>query len=120
MFLFDLFATLLLNLLLWAWVWLIPTRVILVSRLWIKGAQAMAFPGFILICQNAFNERVLRHEFAHIEQMRRYSPAGVALLLAFGYVRLFVQHLLRERPHGGSDLAHPAVQGGHQRDGRRA
>ena len=85
------------NLVLWLWVLLMPTRVVLVQRLHVSGAGGLALPGVIFLTASSFNERILRHEYTHIRQMKRYSPFGVAILLGFGYLRLVAIHVVRHR-----------------------
>jgi hypothetical protein len=85
------------NLVLWLWVLLMPTRVVLVQRLHVSGAGGLALPGVIFLTASSFNERILRHEYTHIRQMKRYSPFGVAILLGFGYLRLAAIHIVRHR-----------------------
>lgn len=81
------------NLFLWGWVWLVPTCVVRVDRIY-AGAQGLALPGVVLL-RRATDERVLRHEMQHIRQLRRYSPFGVSLLLAWHYTVPAIQHRRR-------------------------
>ena len=82
-------ATLLLILLVWLWVWLPP--LVIRSRRLPKGALGMAFLNFIWIHENLGPrtspeyQNVYRHEYVHIQQMRRYSPWGCALFLGGWY-----------------------------------
>lgn len=71
------------NLFLWAWVWLVPTLVVHVERIH-AGALGLALPGVILL-RRGTDETVLRHEMQHVRQLRRYSPFGASLLLAWHY-----------------------------------
>jgi hypothetical protein len=81
----DLVIALVLNALLWLWVWLVPVKVIRVSRLWKSGALGMALPGVIFLTPGGDSPRVIAHEMVHQKQFRRYSPLGTSLLLAFYY-----------------------------------
>ena len=78
------------NLLLWAWVWLVPTCVVRVERIY-AGALGLALPGVILLRRGA-SEAVLRHEMQHIRQLRRYSPLGTSVLLAWHYTVPALKH----------------------------
>lgn len=89
----DLAAACGINLVLWAWVWAVPPRLVWVRRLF-GGAQGLALPGLILILARLKPDgsggpgpaaAVLRHELVHRDQMRRYSPLGTALLLGWHY-----------------------------------
>lgn len=71
------------NLVLWAWVWLVPTLVVRVKRIH-AGALGLALPGVVLL-RSGVGEEVLRHEMQHIRQFRRYSPCGASVLLAWYY-----------------------------------
>lgn len=92
---FEVLFVLLIATILWLWVLLVPPFVIPVKRLHVKGALGLALPGFIFLTPGAWDERVLRHELAHIRQMRRYSPLGVAALLGWHYGAGVVRHVLR-------------------------
>lgn len=83
--LLEISITLLIGLTLWAWVLLVPPVVIKVRRLHVRGALGLALPGLIFLTPQAWNEQVLRHELAHQQQMRRYSPLGASLLLGWHY-----------------------------------
>ena len=48
-------------------------------------ASCFALPGLILLADKRFTVWALRHEYEHIRQIRRYSPLGVLLLLAWHY-----------------------------------
>jgi hypothetical protein len=78
------------NLVLWAWVWLVPPVVVRTRRI-LFGARGMALPGLILL-RFGEGESTLRHEMVHLRQMRRYSPLGTALLLGWHYGRGFVRY----------------------------
>jgi len=78
------------NLFLWAWVWLVPTFVIRVQRIY-AGALGLALPGLILLRRDV-DESVLRHELQHVRQLRRYSPLGASLLLAWHYSVPAIRH----------------------------
>ncbi len=90
---FDIILLLFINLLLWLWCCFRPPHVIKLSRFPIQSVNGLALPGLIFLSENAFNEDVLRHEFIHIQQMRRYSPLGVAIILLVGYLYLFFKYL---------------------------
>lgn len=81
------------NLFLWAWVWLVPTCVVRVKRIY-AGALGLALPGLILLRRDA-DDSVLRHELQHVRQLRRYSPLGASLLLAWHYSVSAIQHRQR-------------------------
>jgi hypothetical protein len=70
----------------WLWVALVPTVVVRVRRLPVRGALAVALPGLIAVTPGAEHESVIRHELQHQKQMRRYSPLGASLLLAHHYL----------------------------------
>ena len=63
------------NLFLWAWVWLVPTFVIPVDRIY-AGAMGWALPGLILLRRDV-DESFLRHELQHVRQVlaiHRWGP----------------------------------------------
>jgi len=68
----------------WAIVWLPP----LVVGIRPGRAQGLALPGLVLA--DRCDPAILRHEFAHTRQMRRWSPLGVALFLGWHYGRAMV------------------------------
>jgi hypothetical protein len=86
----DLALVLGVNLALWAWVWLVPPRLVRVRRLF-GGALGLALPGLIFIREGHVTELVLRHELIHRDQMRRQSPLGTALLLGWHYAVGFLR-----------------------------
>lgn len=69
----------------WVLVWLPP----MVVRFRPGPALGMALPGLVLVAR--WDEHILRHEFAHIRQMRRWSPLGAALFLGWHYGRALLQ-----------------------------
>lgn len=73
------------NAALWLWVWLMPVKVIRVSRIWKTGAHGLALPGLIFLTPAGDNPCTLAHEMVHQKQFLRYSPLGVSLLLAYYY-----------------------------------
>jgi hypothetical protein len=81
----------------WVWVLVMPPYVKRVRTLHIHGAVGLALPGIIFLTDNGFSLPVLRHEYEHISQMRRYSPLGVAVILgwhyAVGFLLLVARHL---------------------------
>lgn len=77
----DVSLCLAVNLVLWAWVWFVPARVLHVDRL-PRDAHGLALPGLILLQEGA-GQFVLVHELVHVRQMRRWSPPGVACLLGW-------------------------------------
>ena len=102
------------NLVLWAWVWLVPPVVVRTSRL-LAGAKGMALPGLILL-RPGERESTLRHELVHLKQMRRYSPLGTALLLGWHYGRGFARYRRVDAPTlwrlwSQNPLEHEAIQG---------
>jgi len=84
----DLMVLLAVNVVLWAWVVLVPPVVLRVRRLHF-GASGLALPGVIVIAEeNAHGfppEVVIRHEIVHQAQFRRYTPVGAAVLLGWHY-----------------------------------
>ncbi len=72
-------------LLLWVWVLSVPPYVKRIRSLHYTKATGLALPGLILLTDKGFTMWVLRHEYEHIRQMRRYSPLGVLLLLGWHY-----------------------------------
>lgn len=82
------------NAVLWAWTLLVPVRVLEVRRL-PGGALGMALPGLVLLTRAGWCRAVLRHELAHQRQMRRWSPLGAALALAWHYGLAPLGQLLR-------------------------
>lgn len=105
----DLAAACGINLVLWAWVWAVPPRLVWVRHLF-GGAQGLALPGLILIPERFRTDEtdgtgesqrtdcpdraevILRHELVHRDQMRRYSPLGTAILLGWHYAAGFLRH----------------------------
>jgi hypothetical protein len=65
------------------WVLVVPTVVVPVRRLHL-GAAGLALPGLVFLV-NPGDGFALRHELAHQDQMRRFSPLGVALFLGVYY-----------------------------------
>jgi hypothetical protein len=93
-----------LNLFLWLWVWAAPTLV-LRFRFLPEGIQGVALPGLILVRAEAYTWRLLRHELAHVRQMRRWSPLGIGLAQGFNYlVRPLGMLLARRRLPGLNEL----------------
>lgn len=87
---FDLAVVLGVTAFLWLWVWISP--VIVVRVRWVPmGALGMALPGVILLRWDV-GERVLRHELGHQDQLRRWSPLGIALYLGWYYGKGFLLH----------------------------
>lgn len=80
----DLLLVAAVNIFLWAWVQWVPSRVVQVSRLF-RGARGLALPGLILVAGEP-NPTLLDHERVHILQMRKWSPLGVACILAWHYL----------------------------------
>lgn len=78
---------------LWAWVWLVPTFVVRMDRIY-AGALGLAVPGLIVLRRDA-DESVLRHELQHVRQLRRYSPLVASLLLAWHYTVPAIRHRQR-------------------------
>jgi len=81
----DVLTLLVLNLALWLWVWAAPTLV-LRFRFLPEGISGLALPGLILVRAEAYTWRLLRHELAHVRQMRRWSPLGICLAQCFSYL----------------------------------
>ncbi len=81
----DVLPLLELNLALWLWVWAAPTLV-LRFRFLPEGINGLALPGLILVRAEAYTLRLLRHELAHVRQMRRWSPLGTCLAQCFNYL----------------------------------
>ena len=65
------------------WVLVMPTVVVPVRRIHL-GAAGLALPGVVFLT-NPRDGFALRHELAHQDQMRRFSPLGVALFLGVHY-----------------------------------
>lgn len=96
---FRMFAALALGALV-VWIVALLPPVVLCCRL-PGGARGHAQPGLVLLAPEVFHdERVLRHELAHIRQMRRFSPYGAAVLLAVHYGGGLLAARLRGRPTG--------------------
>lgn len=83
------------NLVLWAWIALVPIMVLRVRRVPF-GALGMALPGLILV-RGDMGDSVIRHELVHQDQMRRWSPLGAAVLLGLYYGRGFLRHRLLDQ-----------------------
>jgi hypothetical protein len=96
----DLLPVLELNVLLWAWVWLVPTLVV-PFRFLPEGIQGLALPGLVLVRREAYSRRLLRHELTHVRQMRRWSPLGIALAQGWNYLVRPLVILVRERRRPG-------------------
>jgi len=65
----------------WLLAWLPP----LVVRVRLPGiARGMALPALVLV-EDPADDGVLRHEFAHIQQMRRWSPLLLAGRVGWHY-----------------------------------
>ena len=70
-------------------------KIIKVNTLPAKGAAAMSLPGYVLMKEYVWNdEDVLAHELMHIEQMKRYTIAGVCVLMGLHYGVGMVQEFL--------------------------
>ena len=80
------------------WVLVMPTVVVPVRRIHL-GAAGLALPGVVFLT-NPRDGFALRHELAHQDQMRRFSPLGVALMLCAHYGWGGLRELLvhRRRP----------------------
>ena len=83
--------------LLWLWVLIVPPYVKRVRSLYHTKASGIALPGLILLTERAFNLWALRHEYEHIRQMRRYSPLGLILLLAWYYGAGYLLSVFRHK-----------------------
>lgn len=95
-FLTELIVLAVVTFILWAWVWIVPVRVIKVKRLYVEEAKGLALPGFIFLTEDAWDdERVLRHELVHQQQMKKHTPLGVALMLGWHYGVGFVIGLIK-------------------------
>ncbi|MEO1855794.1 MAG: hypothetical protein ABGY95_00310 [Rubritalea sp.] len=95
--LIDLAIVALINLVLWLYILLKPVTVRYVESLHL-GGLALALPGVIFMTPRvAGNEQVLRHELAHIQQLKRYTPIGVALMLGWHYGSGYISHFLKHR-----------------------
>ena len=93
----ELYIILAVNGALWLWLFVARYFVLEVLRLHIRGALGLALPGVIILAHPVWgNERVLRHEVAHQRQMRRYSPLGAALILAWHYGYQSLRFRIRE------------------------
>ena len=92
----DLLPLLELNIVLWLWVWLVPTLV-LRFRFLPSGILGLALPGLILVRGETFTWPILRHELFHVRQMRRWSPLGIWLAQVFSYILRPLGILLTER-----------------------
>jgi hypothetical protein len=80
----DLGFLLVLDLVLWAWVWAVPT-VVLRFRHLPEGILGLALPGLVLVRPETYTWGILRHELTHVRQMRRWSPLGTWLAQVFNY-----------------------------------
>jgi hypothetical protein len=89
-----------LNVLLWAWVWVVPTLVVR-FRFLPQGILGLALPGLVLVRGEAYTLRLLRHELAHVRQMRRWSPLGLCLAQAWNYLLRPLVILVSERRRPG-------------------
>jgi len=92
----------------WLLVWLPPV----VLRLRPGAALGMALPGLVLVA--CWDDRILRHEFAHTRQMRRWSPLGMSLALGWHYGRA----LLRGQSFRAAYAANP-VERAAEREAKR-
>ena len=92
----DLFFVLALDLVLWAWVWAVPTLVLRSSHL-PEGILGLALPGLILVRPETFTVAILRHELTHVRQMRRWSPLGTCLAQGVSYLLRPLWILLGQR-----------------------
>lgn len=94
MFGFELEFIFFLNLLLWAFVLLVPPVVvfseyILTPKL---NASGVSIFSFVVIKQGHFSEEILRHELRHHRQQQLFSPFGLAIVLLFHYGYLYFKH----------------------------
>ncbi|MDR3673675.1 MAG: hypothetical protein P4L36_22720 [Holophaga sp.] len=92
----ELLPLLELDLLLWAWVWAVPTLV-LRFRFLPPGILGVALPGLVLVRSETYTLPILRHELFHVRQMRRWSPMGVWLAQMFRYLLHPMGILVRQR-----------------------
>jgi len=81
------------NIVLWAWIWLVPIFVVSVPRIY-ANAQGLALPGIVFVIKGA-DQAVLRHELHHIRQMQCLSPLGVSILLAWYYGIGYLRHRIK-------------------------
>ncbi len=95
--LIDLAIISIINLALWLHLLLRPPTVLYIKRLHL-GGKGLALPNLILLTHDvADDSAVLRHEYTHIQQMKRYTPIGVALMLGWHYGRGYLIHILKYR-----------------------
>jgi hypothetical protein len=91
---FELELVLFINLLLWAFILMVPPIVIRVNRIWYFKVRpsGMAFLNIILIKKDHFSEPILRHELEHVRQQRLFSPLGMSLLMLAHYGWLLIRY----------------------------
>jgi hypothetical protein len=94
---FNLIATGVLFLILEIMLRVKPVRIVNVSKLHIKGAKALALPGYIFMTPDVQGcQSVIRHEMTHQDQMKRYTIFGVSCILGwhygFGMVKSFFRN----------------------------
>ena len=87
--------------LLWALMFL-PPKILTVDRLHM-GGLGLALPGILFIVKGEPTS-TLHHEQTHTLQMRRYSPAGVAMYLGWHYGTGFLWQKVTGRPFNFSVL----------------
>jgi hypothetical protein len=97
----DLLTLLGLDLVLWLWVWAVPTLV-LRFRFLPPGILGLALPGLVLVRAETYSWPILRHELAHVRQMRRWSPLGTCLVQAWSYLLRPLGILLTQRRWPGA------------------
>ena len=86
----QMIAFLVTNIVLWALCFLPP--LVYPTRDLPMGAHGLALPGLILIRpEYQDRERLLSHEFTHIKQLRRWSPLGLSLYMAWHYGPVFFE-----------------------------
>ena len=95
-FLAEILPLLAVNAALWLWTVLAPPLV-LRFRFLPETILGLAFPGLILVRPETFTWRILRHELAHVRQMRRWSPMGTYLAQAWNYLLRPLGILLAQR-----------------------
>lgn len=90
----ELFWVLIPNLILWLYLWIVPPVVIRVNRIRYFGLKVSGLNilNFIVITEPGDNPYVIRHEYEHLLQQRRFSPLGLAIIILFHYGYLYLRY----------------------------
>lgn len=87
------------NFILWGMLLILPPVAVKVKTiLGMRNARGLSFLNLIFITEDSIGRgegyvnMVLKHEYTHLTQQRIFSPLGLAVILLFHYLWLFIRH----------------------------